>query len=206
MKGVVERILERDSFLSVIDGAGGYETFYQKDIVDLWGDNPDVLYIEEGMFFYGMVRLLKPERILETGTNLGLSARFMGLALEDNEKGTLLTVEHDRCVHDVACGKLESYSRVLSLREDATNLELGDKMFDVMFFDTEFITRFREMERYWNNLNPGGVVWVHDGMSVECERFGRPPDVQDYVLVHLYSPHGLLMFQKGGVDYHVTYD
>jgi len=204
MNGVVQRICERDPYLSLIADRE-FTTFYQKDIVDMWGDNPYTLFVEEGMFFYGIVRLLKPEAVLETGTNLGLSTRFMALAMEDNGKGKLITVEHDRTVYETVCKKLEPYPNAHPLRANAMDLDLGDRKFDMMFLDTEFITRFREMEKYWGNVTPGGVVFVHDCLSVDCKRFHGAPEVEWAAKVHLVSPHGMLMFQKGGVDYEATY-
>lgn len=195
MNSVVDRIVERDPKLSVIE-EGNYKTFYQSDIVGMWGNNPHTLFIEEGMFFYGIVRLLKPNRILETGTNLGLSTRFMCLALEDNEKGHLVTMEHDRSVHGIVSEKLSLYSRVTALCTDSTQYSTEDK-FEFMFLDTEFNIRFREVERFYPNLTLGGIMCVHDVLDMDCKRFGGPPDVLDEMSVfHLISPHGMLMFQK----------
>lgn len=211
MNSVVDRIIDRDSRISVIKD-GNYSMFYQGDIVDMWGANPGTLHIEEGMFFYGVVRLLKPKMILETGTNLGVAARFIGLALEDNESGSLITLEYDRSVYDVVCRKLVEYTKVCPLRADSMKFDV-EEMHDMMFLDTEFNVRFLEMEKYWDHLNPGGLVFVHDGLSTRCERFGGFPEKLkkeksdgNLVQVRLVTPHGMLMFQKGGIDYHAKYD
>ncbi len=49
--------------------------------------------MEIGDFLYGMVRVLKPKHILETGTHWGISASYMGLALKDNGFGHLDSYE-----------------------------------------------------------------------------------------------------------------
>lgn len=42
--------------------------------------------VEVSEFLYSLVRMLKPNYVLETGTHLGVSACYIGQALEDNKK------------------------------------------------------------------------------------------------------------------------
>ena len=40
---------------------------------------------ETGEFLYALIRLLKPTRVLETGTHYGVGASYMGMALKEKE-------------------------------------------------------------------------------------------------------------------------
>ena len=44
---------------------------------------------EVGEFLYSLIRMIKPDNVLETGTHLGVGASYMGFALKDNFKGRL---------------------------------------------------------------------------------------------------------------------
>lgn len=41
--------------------------------------------VEVGEFLYGLVRMFKPKRILETGTHMGISSSYIAMALRDNQ-------------------------------------------------------------------------------------------------------------------------
>lgn len=51
---------------------------------------------EVGEFLYGLVRILKPNHVLETGTHKGIASSYMGSALKENTKGKLTTVEYEQ--------------------------------------------------------------------------------------------------------------
>ena len=49
--------------------------------------------VEVAEFLYSLVRMLKPEKIIETGTHLGISSTYMACALQRNGKGKVTTFE-----------------------------------------------------------------------------------------------------------------
>lgn len=55
-----------------------------------------------GRFMYALVRELKPENVLELGTNLGISALHISNALEENGSGQLVTIEGDPTLSDIS--------------------------------------------------------------------------------------------------------
>ena len=131
---IFSKIAERDGSLSLIPQVNKeYDTFLQKDIRERWGSNPDTLTLEEGMFLYSMVLMLKPKNILETGTNLALATRFMALALEDSRHdGRLTTIEHDTTVASIAGEKLLPYPNVVLLCGDVMEFNTKEK-YDFVF-------------------------------------------------------------------------
>src|SRR3989304_10295041 len=112
---------------------------------------------EVGEFLYSLIRLLKPNRVLETGTHIGVGAAYMGMALKDNNFGTLDTIEFLLELQEQAIKriqKLELMNRVNIRFGDVKNFEpinfgLGNKdIYQLIFLDTEPQTRFREMVRF----------------------------------------------------------
>jgi predicted O-methyltransferase YrrM len=60
-----------------------------------------------GRFLFRLARGLRPKRILELGTNLGVSACHLQVALDLNgDRGTLTTIEGDPVLADLARGHL----------------------------------------------------------------------------------------------------
>lgn len=58
------------------------------------GRNPYAIpYSADGKFLYALVRALKPQRVLESGTSEGGSANHLLMALERNGFGSLVTVD-----------------------------------------------------------------------------------------------------------------
>lgn len=51
---------------------------------------------DAALFLFALVRLLRPDRVIELGTNLGLSAGYLGAALRLNESGSLVTIDASR--------------------------------------------------------------------------------------------------------------
>ena len=49
--------------------------------------------VEVAELLYSLVRSIKPNRIVETGTHLGISSLYMALAARENNKGKVITYE-----------------------------------------------------------------------------------------------------------------
>lgn len=123
---------------------------------------------EVGEFLYAMVRLLKPQLVLETGTHFGVGSLYMGMALRDNNDGDLDTYEFIPEIREQALINLrdadllaDSGGPVSSYLGNVNDLVLRDQ-YQLMFLDTEPQTRFDELIRFWNNLDEGGYVFIHD--------------------------------------------
>ena len=120
---------------------------------------------EVGEFFYGLVKLLQPEKVLETGTHHGISSMYIGMALKNNGHGKLTTYEFSLENHNIAVErfkKLGLTSWIDVALSDVAKAYNTKEQYDLIFLDTEPQTRFREMIEFYDNLKPGGYLFVHD--------------------------------------------
>ena len=115
----------------------------------------DAITIEEGEFIYGLVRAIKPEVCVETGTHKGFSASCIVDALEANKKGHLYTCDtvpfavfaHDRMTFKHCRGD-----------------ELETPNIDLLFLDgahgkTDVL---EELDHFLPKLNPHALILFHD--------------------------------------------
>jgi len=198
----------------ISEGGGDYQMF-----------NAGGVECEVGEFLYGLVRMVKPERILETGTHWGVSASFMGQALKENGHGKLTTIENQP--YNVA--KARALIEALGLTQqveivpgDARAWEPGATRYDLILLDTELQFRFADWVRLWPSLKEGGFLIVHDlhghmnqtgiiahgvlngaygVLPSKIEGLIRSHQVQS---LHFETPRGLYVGQKSAPDFHST--
>lgn len=128
--------------------------------------------VETGEFLYAFVRMLKPDHVLETGTHWGIGSSYMGMALKDNHKGDLDTIEYLPEIYEKAL------MRFIKLGLDArqpgggpVNSHKGDAKdfvpsvgvrYKLILLDTEPQTRFAELIKFFPYLEEGGFLFIHD--------------------------------------------
>jgi len=122
------------------------------------------LECEVGEFMYAMCRILKPQNVFETGTHWGIGASYMGMALKDNGLGHLDTLEflpeiHARAQERIAKLGLQDY--VTCHLIDAAKFVPTGK-YQLALLDTEPQTRYAEAVRYYDGLDFGAFVFIHD--------------------------------------------
>jgi predicted O-methyltransferase YrrM len=133
---------------------------------------------ETGEFLYSLVRLLKPENVLETGTHWGIGASYMGMGLKHNGRGHLDTVEflpeiHSRAMLRIATLKLIAFVTChlmdVALFDPKSYLMAGNygpmernRLYQLILLDTEPQTRFQELIKFERYLEPGGFIFIHD--------------------------------------------
>lgn len=174
--------------------------------------------VEVGEFLYGFVRMIKPEFILETGTHLGISSTYMGLALKANQYGYLTTLEifKENIQHSEALWKrvgVEAY--IIADMERSLMYEL-DYDVDLLFLDSEPDIRFKELRRFYPRVKEGGYIFIHDTPRNLCQGNHNPdhpefkswpfgdmlPEIKEWVhnkeLVPFTfgTPRGLIGFYK----------
>ncbi len=92
-----------------------------------------------GMFLYMLIRMLRPEKVLEIGTATGLSTLFFAEALKVNGVGSITTLEAQKHAFDEACTYFEEWghkTRIIPLHGDAKQLLAQmDGTFDLVFVD-----------------------------------------------------------------------
>lgn len=119
---------------------------------------------EECEFLYGLVKIVQPTSILETGTFTGCSALFMAQALKDNGHGRLVTLEIERTHKERAerlwnqCGVSEFVTCKLQSSMDFQ----AEGIYDMLFLDSEPQIRLHEVVRFFPSLKPGGYILIDD--------------------------------------------
>lgn len=131
---------------------------------DQWSAfNDGGIECETGEFFYGLIRLVKPDNVLETGSHKGIGGSYMAKALQDNGKGQLTTLEFLPELYAEATKRYQTlgFDNITAIMGDARDFK-PDIEFDIILLDTEPDLRFDELVRYYNNLKQGGFVFIHD--------------------------------------------
>ena len=175
---------------------------------------------EVGEFLYGLVRMTKPEHVLETGTHKGIGAAYIGMALKANGNGGLTTLEfldpHIETARRLI-RKLNLDMQVQVEKADATTYIPNHRvLYDIIFLDTEPNIRFGELIRYFPYLKEGGYIFIHDTPRTLCQGnvnpdwpnlpswpFGDiPHEMRELVKsgklrpFHFNNPRGLIGFYK----------
>lgn len=160
---VTQRLLAKDTSLKIYK-EGDWTKPVVLPVEGFTSFNDAGIECETGEFLYSLVRLIKPEQILETGTHWGIGTSYMALALEDNLKGKLTTVEFLPEIWKRAKERFKTLgitNRVRSILQDVTKVKF-DEQFDLILLDTEPQTRFGELVQFFDNLKPGGFIFIHD--------------------------------------------
>ena len=173
---------------------------------------------EVGNFLYGLVKILQPKHILETGTYTGVSSLYMAQALKDNKHGDLITLEventHKQRAEKLwqACGVADQVDCILIPSLDYT----VHQDFELLFLDSEPQYRFAELVKFFPYLKEGGYVGIHDLPNSLCQGNFNPdhPEMKSYPygdlpeqikdwlktdklrMMHFPSPRGLTFFYK----------
>lgn len=211
-----EHLLSRDPTKTVVPfGDGTNHQFHHSDMNHL--QQPTGISVEEGDFLYGLVRILRPTLCVETGTNIGISASYIGTALQHNDWGHLITVEHDNTVADVAEAKLKALGltmRVTVLRGKVKDVfgfgaepvpqAMGNAGANLLWLDTEMDQRFGELLDFFPRMTPGAVACIHDLPRLEDgPLFGDVPsellsliETRQLSVMSFPTPHGVTCFQK----------
>lgn len=161
---ITKKLLEQDPTLTR-HNEGDWENPYNPDKQGFSSFNDAGIEVETGEFLYALTRLLKPDYVLETGTHWGVGAAYMGSALKENGHGTLVTLEFLPEIHKRAVERLQKLGlhpfHVVAHRVDARLFEPTEK-YKLILLDTEPQTRFGELLKFYDNLEEGGFVFIHD--------------------------------------------
>jgi predicted O-methyltransferase YrrM len=172
--------------------------------------------VEVAEFLYSLVRVQKPNFILETGTHKGISTLYMALALEKNQVGSISTYE---IIAPLQLEAIDLWRDLEVSHRIASHLlpslqAVGDETIDILFLDSEPQYRFDEFLYFWSRVSSGGLILIHDlsqtlgksgythaGMNdwpygpwrEKLESFVSKHEVQ---IIYAASPRGLTILQK----------
>jgi predicted O-methyltransferase YrrM len=189
-------------FFKFSDGAARHDRFHNVPYnnFDLSG-----VECEVGEFLYSLTRMIKPSRILETGTSTGISTAYFGLGLLHNNFGTINTIDPGECkeanqlIDDLNINHLVTFTKI-----HAENYST-EEVFDIAFLDSEPKLRFNEFIKFYDNVVPGGIILIHDlnrnmgsvenwgNYETTLGGFIKDEKIQ---IFSFWTPRGLVMFQK----------
>lgn len=117
-----------------------------------------------GIFVFGLVHLLKPKRILETGLYSAISTIFMGLALEENGLGHIDTLEIEQSHINRSKERLQKMglTNYVTIHNQPSLDFKPEGIYDLLFLDSEPQIRFAEVAKFYPYLKEGGYILIHD--------------------------------------------
>lgn len=115
-------------------------------------------------FLYSLIRLTKPENVLETGTYFGLTGAYIALGLRDNSIGHLDSIEWEKKHVETAKWLWNKLSLENFITEhNISSLDFQPTVnYDFVLLDTEPQLRFLELDKFWNYIKPGSIIAIHD--------------------------------------------
>ena len=198
-----QELCRRDPAKKVVQlNSGDYHQFSHSDLQNV-GD-PTGICTEEGEFLYGLVRLIKPHKVLETGTNVGISASYICLGMEHNGFGHLDTIEHDSTVSELAQKKLSGMGfNNFTIFHGSVEDYRSPGGLDLLWLDSELDQRYAELLRFYMCMNGGAIACIHDLWELDFDQFGGVPGPLrgligsgDLRALTFNTPHGVTVFQR----------
>lgn len=124
--------------------------------------------VETLEFLYGLIRLVKPVRVVETGTWHGYGAEAIGRAMKDNGFGQLVTLELDKENHEFATRHLHEagLESIVSVIHESSLNYLPTEPIDCLLLDSSLEIRAAEFRHFLPYLRPETVILFHDTSSV----------------------------------------
>lgn len=158
----------------------------------------DAITQEEGDLLYALVRMRKPERVVETGTGYGTAAKRIAEALVKNRKGVLFTCEQKPAIAAEAKAVLHNMPVVIEI---STGMELlsGISSADFMFIDSgDPKERMRELEYVLKRdlVTPCGTLVLHDAVNHDYRQLVKRVRAAGWPGLTFQAVAGIAVFQK----------
>ena len=124
-------------------------------------------------FIATLVTTTKPRLVVETGSFLGVSTEWIARGLErngpslDGKDARVISCEYDAVVYEKAKERIAGspLSRWIELRNESSLEMKVDGMIDFLFSDSDMPVREAEVKRFLPQMNPNGVILMHDASS-----------------------------------------
>jgi len=139
--------------------------------------------------------------VVETGSFLGVSTEWIARGLERNGFGRVISCEYDPVVFAKAKEKVDGslLQRWIELRNESSLEMKVEGTIDLLFSDSDMPIREQEVKRFLPQMNPNGIILMHDASShlkmvrdaaLKMEREGL------ISVVLLPTPRGLVVAQS----------
>jgi predicted O-methyltransferase YrrM len=157
-------------------------------------------------FIATLVTTIKPRLVVETGSFLGVSTEWIARGLErngpaaDGRDGKVISCEFDTVVYAKAKERIEAspLRRFIELRNESSLEMEVDGTIDLLFSDSDMAVRAAEVKRFLPQMNPNGVILMHDASShLEVVRAAALRLEEEGLIsaVLLPTPRGLVIAQ-----------
>ncbi|MDP9038475.1 MAG: class I SAM-dependent methyltransferase [Acidobacteriota bacterium] len=157
-------------------------------------------------FLATLVTTAKPRLVVETGSFLGVSTEWIARGLERNgplpggAQAKVVSCEYDPVVFEKAKARIDAspLNRYIELRNESS-LEMHiEGAIDLFFSDSDLPIREAEVKRFLPQMNPHGLILMHDASShlrLVREAALRMEDEGLLSVVLLPTPRGLVVAQ-----------
>jgi len=152
-------------------------------------------------FLRTLVTTTKPELVVETGTFSGISTLWIAEGLKANGHGRVISCEFDDEIFENAKARIQAsgLSQWIELRNESS-LEMNvEGIIDLFFSDSDMPIREQEIRRFLPQINPYGLIVMHDASShLKIVRDAALKLEQEALIsaVLLPTPRGLVLAQK----------
>jgi phosphatidylglycerol:prolipoprotein diacylglycerol transferase len=118
-------------------------------------------------FLRTLVTTVKPRLIVETGTFMGISTLWLAEGLKRNGFGKIITCEYDPKVFAKARERIEKsgLSDWIDYRNESSLETKIEGKVDLLFSDSDPPLREQEVRRFLPQMNPNGIILMHDASS-----------------------------------------
>jgi predicted O-methyltransferase YrrM len=152
-------------------------------------------------FLRTLITTVKPELVVETGAFLGVSTLWIAEGLKRNGFGKIISCELDPVVFAKAQEKIASseLSEWIELRNESSLEMKIEGTIDLLFSDSDMPIREPEVKRFLPQINPQGLILMHDASShLKTVRDAALKMEGEGLLsvILLPTPRGLVVAQK----------
>jgi predicted O-methyltransferase YrrM len=152
-------------------------------------------------FLRATVTTIKPDLVVETGTFSGISTLWIAEGLKANGSGRVITCEFDPKVYENARTRFAAsgLAEWIELRNESSLEMKVEGTIDLLYSDSDMPIREQEIRRFLPQVNPYGLILMHDASShlkivreaaLKLEREGL------ISVLLLPTPRGLVVAQR----------
>lgn len=152
-------------------------------------------------FLKCLVTTLKPQLVVETGTFMGISTVWIAEGLKQNGFGRVVTCENDPKMFAAAKKRIKEsgLNGFVECRNESSLAAKVGGVIDLLFSDSDAPLREQEVRRFLPQMNPNGLILMHDASShLKQVRDAALRLEQEGLLsvLLLPTPRGLVIAQK----------
>jgi len=152
-------------------------------------------------FIRTLVTTIKPELVVETGTFSGISTLWIAEGLKANGRGKIISCEYDPKVYENARERIakSGMAEWIELRNESSLEMKIEGTIDLFFSDSDMPIREQEVRRFLPQINPYGVILMHDASSHLKQVRDAAKKLENDGLISIVllpTPRGLVVAQK----------